>query len=146
MPNKGIRIAGVILLLLCLVAVRFFENQLFYDPLIKYFHLVKASFPSVNEPKLYIHVFFRYMINLLLTVLIIKLIFWKQAYIKFTIIVGIILFIITLPLYAYQLHQEFNFGQMIFFYTRRFLIQPMLLIILVPCFYYQEITNKKATK
>lgn len=146
MPNKWVRIAGIILLLLGLVAVRFFEDQLFYDPLIKYFHLVKASFPSVDETKLYVHVFFRFILNLLLTVLLIKLLFWKQAYVKFTIIVGVIVFILTLPLYAYQLQHEFNFGQMIFFYTRRFLIQPMLLIILVPCFYYQEILNKKATK
>ena len=144
MPNKYIRIFLVILLILLLVSVRFFEEALFYDPLTKYFNYYKARFPDFNETKLYSNIFLRYMINLLLTVLIVKVIFWKQKYVKFTIVVGIIGLIILLPLYAYQLQKHLIWGDMIFFYVRRFLIQPMFLIILIPCFYYQEIVNKKA--
>lgn len=144
MPNKYIRILLAILLIVALVAVRYFEEKIFYDPLTRYFYYFKAKFPSFNETKLYSHIFLRYMINLLLTVLIIKVIFWKQKYVKFTIVVGIIGLIILLPLYAYQLQKHLIWGDMIFFYVRRFLIQPMFLIILIPCFYYQEIINKKA--
>lgn len=144
MPNKYLRFGIVIILILCLIAVRKYEENLFYDPLTRYFYYFKSNFPAFNEMKLYTNIFFRYMLNLLLSVLVIKMIFWKPNYIRFTIVTGIILFIILLPLYAFQLSNKLIWGDMIFFYTRRFLIQPMFLIILVPCFYYQEIKNKKA--
>ncbi len=144
MPNKYIRILLAIVLIIGLIAVRFFEDRIFYDPLIHYFKYFKARFPQLNETKLYSHIFLRYMLNLLFTVLLIKVIFWKQQYVKFTIIIGVLGLAILLPLYAYQLHNHLIWGDMIFFYVRRFLIQPMFLIILVPCFYYQEIKNKKA--
>ncbi|QTV06293.1 exosortase F system-associated membrane protein [Faecalibacter bovis] len=146
MPNKFLRYAIAVILIFGLIAVRFFETKLFYDPLLEYFKNSKhSSLPQIDLMKLYTHVFFRFMINLFLTVLIIKMLFWKQSYVKFTIIVGIIGFVILLPIYAYMLKNNFNFGEMIFFYVRRFLIQPMFMIILIPCFYYQEIRNKKAT-
>ncbi|MBS7333602.1 MAG: exosortase F system-associated protein [Weeksellaceae bacterium] len=146
MPNKFLRYAIAVILIFGLIAVRFFETKLFYDPLLEYFKNSKhSSLPQIDLMKLYTHVFFRFIINLFLTVLIIKMLFWKQSYVKFTIIVGIIGFVILLPIYAYMLKNNFNFGEMIFFYVRRFLIQPMFMIILIPCFYYQEIRNKKAT-
>lgn len=146
MPNKFLRYAIAGLLVFGLIAVRMFETKLFYDPLLSFFkNSNHSNLPPIDLMKLYIHVFFRYMINLFLTVMIVKMLFWKQSYVKFTIIVGVIGFIILLPIYAYMLNNNFNFGEMIFFYVRRFLIQPMFMIILIPCFYYQEIRNKKAT-
>lgn len=133
--------------LLGLVAVRKFETVLFYDPLLQFFkNAWHHQLPQMDLMKLYVHVFFRYMLNLLLTVLIVKVMFNNQAYVKFTIIVGLLGFLLLLPLYAYMINHQLNFGEMIFFYVRRFLIQPMFLIILIPCFYYQEMRNKKATQ
>lgn len=127
-----------------MVAVRFLEHKLFYDPLIIYFkNSNHSTLPTMDMARLYVNVFLRYMLNLLLTVLIVKVLFWNKSYVKFTIVVGIIGFIILLPLYAYQLNHNLIWNEMIFFYVRRFLIQPMFLIILIPCFYYQEIKNKK---
>ena len=147
MPNKYLRYLIAIALVFGLVMVRVFEQKLFYDPLLDYFkNSNRSHLPAIDEIKLYSYVFFRFMINLLLTALIVKVLFWKQMYVKFTIILGILGFIILLPLYAYMLNHNLNFGEMIFFYIRRFLIQPMFLILLVPCFYYQEIRNKKATE
>ena len=147
MPNKFLRYAIVFILLIGLISVRFFETDLFYDPLLSFFKkLNHRALPEMDLMKLYTHVFFRYMINLFLTVLIVKFLFWNQSYVKFTIIVGIIGFIILLPIYAYMINHNLNFGDMIFFYIRRFLIQPMFLIILIPCYYYQEIRNKKAAQ
>ena len=146
MPNY-LRYSIAALLVFGLVLVRVFEQHLFYDPLLSYFKNAQHdTLPAMDEMKLYSHVFFRYMINLLLTAFIIKVMFWEQMYVKLTIILGIVGFVILLPIYAYMLRHQFNFGEMIFFYIRRFLIQPMFLILLVPCFYYQEIRNKKATE
>lgn len=147
MPNKYLRYAIAVLLIFGLIAVRMFETKLFYDPLLDFFkNSSRNTLPQMDLMKLYTHVFFRYMINLFLTVLIVKMLFWKQSYVKFTIIIGIIGFVILLPAYAYMLSNNFNLGEMIFFYIRRFLIQPMFMIILIPCYYYQEIRNKKATQ
>lgn len=147
MQHKYVRYILAAAVAVAIIAVRFLEQDLFYDPLLDYFkHANRGILPPIDSIKLNMHVFLRYMINLLLTVLMIKLIFWKQTYVKFTIICGCVGLVILLPLYAYMLSKNLEFGEMIFFYVRRFLIQPMFLIILIPCFYYQEVQNKKATE
>ena len=144
MPNKYLRYAIAVLLVFGLILVRKFEDVLFYDPFIKYFHFVGHSkFLEIDLPKLTASLMVRYLINTLLTVLIIWFIFWKKSYVKFSIIIMIIGLIILLPIYNYLISTQFSSGEMVFFYVRRFLIQPMFLLILVPCFYYQEIQHKK---
>lgn len=147
MPNKYLRYSIAFVLIVGLVLIRAFEEKLFYDPLLSYFHDTKrTTLPQLDTLNLYINVMFRFLLNLLLTVFIVKMIFWKQSYVKFTIIIGILTLVILLPFYGYMVNNNLNFGETIFFYVRRFLIQPMLLIILIPCFYYQEIQHKKATQ
>ena len=144
MTNKYIRYAIAIVLVFGLILVRKYEDLLFYDPFINYFHEVgEKYFPEVNLGKLAASVMLRYLINTLLTVFIVWFIFWKKTYVKFSIIILILGLIILLPIYIYMIKTEFSSGELVFFYIRRFLIQPMFLLILVPCFYYQEIQHKK---
>ncbi|MFV0145247.1 exosortase F system-associated protein [Empedobacter falsenii] len=147
MPNKYLRYGIAALLVFGLVLVRKFEDTLFYDPFIQYFHLVGYSkFPDLDMAQLNASLMFRYLINTLLTVLIVWFIFWKKNYVKFSIIIMIIGLIVLLPIYNYLISTQFSSGEMVFFYARRFLIQPMFLLILIPCFYYQEIQHKKAVE
>lgn len=147
MPNKYLRYAIAVLLVFGLILVRKFEDVLFYDPFLKYFHFVGHSkFPEIDLPKLSASLTVRYLINTLLTVLIIWFIFWKKIYVKFSIIIMIIGLIVLLPIYNYLISTQFSSGEMVFFYVRRFLIQPMFLLILIPCFYYQEIQHKKTVE
>jgi exosortase F-associated protein len=144
MTNKYIRYAIAIVLVFGLILVRKYEDLLFYDPFINYFHEVgEKYFPEVNLGKLAASVMLRYLINTLLTVFIVWFIFWKKTYVRFSIIILILVLIILLPIYIYMIKTEFSSGELVFFYIRRFLIQPMFLLILVPCFYYQEIQHKK---
>lgn len=144
MPNKYIRYAIAILLILGLILVRKFEDVIFYDPFTDYFRLLgRPNFPDVDIAKFNASTMLRYAINTLLTVLIIWFIFWNRSYVKFSILVLIIALIILLPIYNYLISTQFSSGEMIFFYVRRFLIQPMFVLILIPCFYYQEIQYKK---
>ena len=144
MPNKYLRYGIAALFVFGLVMVRKFEDILFYDPFIKYFHLVgHTKFPEIDMAQLNASVMVRYLINTLLTVLIVRFIFWKKSYVKFSIFILIIGLIGLLPIYNYLISTQFSSGEMIFFYVRRFLIQPMFLLILIPCFYYQEIQHKK---
>lgn len=143
MPNKYIRYTIALLLIIGLILVRRFENILFYDPFIKYFAFSGKYFPELDLAKFNASTTLRFAINTLLTVLIIWFIFWKRNYVRFSILVIIIGFVFLLPLYNYLISTKFSSGEMIFFYVRRFLIQPMFVLILIPCFYYQEIQNKK---
>lgn len=144
MPNKYLRFGVTVLLIFGLILVRKFENTLFYDPFISYFQGFNfKKFPAINFTELNISIIFRYLINSILTILIVTFLFWKKIYIKFTVIVLILALIILLPIYNYQITTKLSSGQLIFFYIRRFLIQPMFFLILIPCFYYQEIQNKK---
>ncbi|WP_291119305.1 exosortase F system-associated membrane protein [Empedobacter sp. UBA7248] len=147
MPNKYLRYAIAILLVFGLILVRKFEDVLFYDPFLQYFHRIGHSkFPEIDLAKLNASLMVRYLINTLLTVLIVWFIFWKKSYVKFSIIIMIIGLIILLPIYNYLISTQFSSGEMVFFYVRRFLIQPMFLLILVPCFYYQEMQHKKTVE
>ena len=144
MPNKYLRYGIAICLVFGLILVRKYENDIFYDPFIDYFHhFGRKLFPTFDLGKLNASIMLRYLINTLISVLIIWFIFWNKKYVKFSIIVLIVALIILLPIYNYLISTKFSSGELVFFYIRRFLIQPMFLLILVPCFYYQEIQHKE---
>ncbi len=147
MPNRFLRYTGAILLIFGLILVRKFEDTLFYDPFLDYFHRIgHPHFPEIDFLNLNLSIIFRYFINSILTVLIILLVFWKKSYVKFSIFILAIGLLLLLPIYNYLISTKFSSGEMVFFYIRRFLIQPMFLLILVPCFYYQEMQHKKTVE
>jgi len=144
MPNKYIRYTIAFLLIIGLILVRKYEDSLFYDPFINYFRsLGHFTFPEIDIAKFNASTMLRFAINTLLTVLIIWFIYWNRNYVRFSILVLIVSFIILLPLYNYLISTKFSSGELIFFYVRRFLIQPIFVLILIPCFYYQELQHKK---
>ncbi len=137
------RIVLLLFLLLILVAIRSFESELFYDPFIVFF---KAEFqgntlPEFNSFKLYLNLFFRYTLNSILTVTFLFVLFQNKAIIKTTTILLLFFFVVLIGLF-YLCLTVFN-DYLILFYVRRFLIQPLFLIIFVPAFYYQKLTNSK---
>lgn len=126
MPNKYLRYTIAILLIFGLILVRKYEDILFYDPFLIYFQKEDYSkFPPINFSELNISILCRYFINSVLTLLIIGILFWKKMYLKFSVIVLLITLIILLPIYNYQIITKLSSGQLVFFYIRRFLIQPM---------------------
>ena len=54
-------------------------------------------------------------------------------------IMGIV-FAITLPIYLYCIHTKFEIGYLFSFYMRRFVIQPLILLVIIPLFYYRKKT------
>lgn len=133
-----IRWLGVVLLVFALVLVRKFEVYLFFDPVLEYFHgdFSKKSFPEFSFYKHSISMVFRYLINTIISLLILYLIFSDLKLIKLATVLYLILFIIIFPLYLYFLNIGFSTATTAGFYVRRFLIQPVLLLILVPAFWY----------
>lgn len=129
----------VILGIFGLISVRIFEDTLFYDPFLKYFHLPSNSpLPSFIWGKLIIHHCFRFFLNFIFSLTIVHFIFKRKDWTIQAGIMMILVFAITLPLYLYCLHTEFKVGYLFSFYTRRFVIQPLIVLLIIPMYYYRK--------
>lgn len=137
MQKKHNKIAGVIVLLVLLVLVRLFEEHLFYDPLIAFFKSDSKTLPEYNPLRLYAGLAFRYWLNTLLSVGIISLLFTDKNTVKLAALLYMGLFILLMMAF-YVVTISGNTNLLVLFYIRRFLIQPLFLILFVPAFYYQK--------
>ncbi|NCT17079.1 MAG: exosortase F system-associated protein [Flavobacteriaceae bacterium CG_4_8_14_3_um_filter_34_10] len=147
-PNskyKVIRIICVLFLIMLLVLERLFETELFYDPLIPFFkqdYLLKKV-PQVNVTLLLLNTVFRYALNMLISLAILYVIFKDKDVIKFSFFLFVLALVILLPWMAYLVlnaSPESNYN--LLFYVRRFLIQPIFILFLLPAFYYHKLTIK----
>lgn len=136
---RWLRYIAIGLLALLLVLVRAFEEQLFYDPFIKYFKAdyLNASPPSFDAFKLVLHHLFRFGLNTMLSIAILKLFFVKQSIVKPAFILFTLAFLLLMPIYLFALKHWLENNYLPVFYLRRFLIQPLLLFVFLFAFYYQ---------
>ncbi len=127
-----------------LIAVRIVEGELFYDPFQKFFHLANkhAPFPSFDWLSLILNYLFRFALNLLLSAAVVHLIFNNKQWTLQAIILMLIVFAITFPIYLYCIQTKFEIGYLFSFYMRRFVIQPLILLLIIPLFYYRKHLQK----
>lgn len=130
-------IAGIVLLLILLVLVRVFEEQLFYDPLLPFFKRQNNILPEYNSIKLFFGLFFRYAINSVLSLAIIYLAFKDSAITRLSTILYAGFFIVLIAALFIALKAD-DPNLLLIFYIRRFIIQPLFLILFLPAFYYQK--------
>lgn len=138
------RVLGVLALVALLVMVRALEETLFYDPLLDYYKrdFTALPWPEMDLAKLGIGLTFRYAVNALLSVGIIFLIFKNQSLVRFTALLYVLFFVVLLAAFFASM-VFFPDDKMQLFYIRRFLIQPILLLLFVPAFYFQQRTSVK---
>ncbi|MDN4012475.1 exosortase F system-associated protein [Chryseobacterium gambrini] len=123
-----------------LISVRILEDKIFYDPFLNYFHEANKNlpFPDFEWVKLIPGYIFRFILNLLFSCIVIH--FWfrnKQWTIQGAVLITII-FAITFPIYLYCIYDRFEIGYLFSFYMRRFVIQPLTLLLIIPMFYYRK--------
>lgn len=130
----------IFLLVLILVATRFFEEKLFYDPLLSFFKedFVNANFPKFDSIQHLWSIAFRFWLNSVVSLGILYLIFSKKSLIKLSFLMYFFVFLVCLSLYYHFIVTEFQWGFTAGFYIRRILIQPILLLLLIPAFWYTE--------
>lgn len=123
-----------------LISVRMLEDQLFYDPFLDYFHEANknAKFPHFEWGKLILNHLFRFFLNLMLSALIIHFIFKNKQWTIQAIVLMLLVFVFTFSLYLYCISTEFEIGYLFSFYMRRFVIQPIILLLIIPLFYYRK--------
>jgi len=128
-----------------LVFVRAFENVLFYDPFLHYFKtdFVKWPLPEIDNLKLLAGLFYRYTLNTFFSLGIIYIAFKDLELTKFSAILYALFFGILIVLFFAVLIFSGEENKMALFYIRRFLIQPIFLLLFLPAFYYQKIVSKK---
>lgn len=143
--KSNLRYVIVFLLVVLLIAIRFFENQLFYDPFISFFKADyhHAAKPQYNVLGLFTSLFFRFFLNSIISVAILYFLFNSLKTVKFIFGLYQVLFLVLIV--AFYVFLEFWFVDwQIVFYIRRFLIQPLFLLLFVPAIFFQEMSiNQK---
>lgn len=131
---------GIFISFIALVLIRGFENELFYDPFIGYFKndYLNVALPEFENLKLLISMTFRFLLNTVFSLLIIYFLFNDNTLTKFAAILYALLFVVLLLFFFVLLHFFNESNNFILFYVRRFLIQPLFLVVFVPAFYYQK--------
>ena len=138
--KKRVKIPIIVFLFGLLVLVRAFGADIFYDPFIDYFKgaYLDQPIPNYNTLKLWLHIILRYLINGLISLVIIYIAFEKKGLVRFSIKFYTASFIVLGIFYFALLQFEMINGHLFTFYVRRFLIHPVFVLILLPAFYYQK--------
>jgi exosortase F-associated protein len=136
----------VLLLLGCafgIVFIRLFEDQLFYDPFLQFFKqdFKNKTLPNFEGVKLFFGILFRYSLNSIFSLAILYILFKQIELVRFATKLYIVFFTVLVFTFFGLLYFSEQSDFLILFYIRRFLIQPLFLILFIPAFYYQQISK-----
>ncbi|NND63252.1 MAG: exosortase F system-associated protein, partial [Flavobacteriaceae bacterium] len=120
--------------------IRGFESSLFYDPLIQFFKVDHSteSLPSIELWTYLANISFRFWLNTAISLLVLWIIFRKKEVIKVSVILYTTVFVLLMIALTVLLQSDRMGGHLGLFYVRRFLIQPLFLLLLIPAFYFQK--------
>jgi len=139
-----LKIIITIIIVISFGIIRAFENQLFYDPFLVYFEsdFKSKPFPEVDLLKLFGGLLFRYFLNTILSLLLIYSLFKDLEMMKFSAFLYAFFLVLLFGLFFIIL-KFYSEGSWILFYVRRFIIQPIFVLLFIPAFYYQQQNLKK---
>ena len=141
--NKS-KIVWSLFLIVLLVLIRVFEDTLFYDPFLNYFkdEYAHLPFPQINIFKLFFSLGMRFYLNSVISLLLLYVIFKDKQIVKFSALLFMILGSILMISFVFVLTFFAEESKMTLFYIRRFLIQPIFILLFIPGFYYQKKIKK----
>ena len=127
-------------LIVLLVLVRAFENELFYDPYLSFFQndYLYIDSPRQEIFKLTLFTTLRFLLNTTISLAILYVFYKDLTIVKFSVLVYGFSYCILILLFLYFVTNPKQEDYVTFFNIRRFLIQPLLLILLLPAFYYHR--------
>ena len=138
-------VAAIVGLIVFLIGVRFFQHSIFYDPLDPYFHgnFQAQPIPEMNIFKLFLSNSLRYLLNGVFSIGILWMLFKSSSYIKASLWVYLFALVLLNAVFLLMLQWEIPIAKMALFYSRRFIIHPLLLFVLVAGgFYLHNKTSK----
>ena len=138
--NHKVRFVLALLFVVALVVIRAYEDVLFYDPFLDYFKsdYYNLPIPKIENIQLFFGLLFRYFLNTAFSLAIMYVLFKDFDAVKFASFLYIVFFVILVAAFFYILFNNGETNKMGIFYVRRFLIQPIFLLLFLPAFYYQK--------
>ena len=126
-----------------LVLIRVFENELFYDPYLIFFQndYLYIDSPRREVFKLSAFTSLRYWLNTIISLGILFVVFKDKSMVKFSTIIYLFSFLVLILIYLYFVVNPKQEHYYLFFNMRRFLIQPIILLVLLPAFYYYKLKH-----
>ena len=142
LQNKA-KIGLSLFLILLLILIRAFEDTLFYDPFLNYFKTEYAHLPlpRINIFKVFFGLGFRFYLNSVISLFLLYVIFKDTKIIKFSMLLYMILGSILMISFLFVLNFFGEENKMILFYIRRFIIQPIFIMLFIPAFCYQKMSK-----
>ena len=139
--SKSVTYILIFVLFTLLVLIRFFEDYLFYDPYLQFF---ENDYLYIDNPrrevfKLTVFTSLRYDLNSIISIGIIYLFFKEKAMVKLSLIIYVVAYVFLLAAFLYFVINPRQEDYYLFFNVRRFFIQPLILIVLLPAFYYHKL-------
>ena len=130
--------------ILGLISVRFLEDKIFYDPFLEFF---KADYKVAQVPdfiwgKLILSHFFRFALNLIFSAIVVHFIFLNKKWTIQAVFLMAVAFLFFFPIYLWCLYSKMEIGYLFTFSVRRFVIQPIILLLIIPIFYYRKKLGK----
>ena len=138
--NNKLKAVLIIVLITLLLLIRAFEAKLFYDPFLDYFlnGYLTLPFPEFDGLQLFFGMTFRYFLNTMISLGIINVIFKDKNILKFVSLLYLLFFVILLVAFFTILLFFDEKSNFILFYVRRFLIQPLFLLLFIPALLFQK--------
>lgn len=128
-----------------LALVRLYEYRFFYDPFMYFFEKAFQSGQTIDYSfEMFFNVFLRFLVNTFISLLILWVAFRNWGIIKFASLIYAGFFIVLFPLFVYLMHHVQPEDYLAAFYVRRFLAHPLLILILLPAFYYYRLQRSVA--
>ncbi|MBF6640547.1 exosortase F system-associated protein [Flavobacterium sp. J49] len=143
LKNKS-KVFWSLLLIGLLIGIRLFEDQLFYDPFLAYFksEYAHAKLPHFNVFKLFFSLGIRFYLNSVISLFLLYVIFKDTKIVKFSMLLYMVLGSILMISFIFVLTFFGEENKMTLFYLRRFIIQPIFILLFIPAFYYQKQVKK----
>lgn len=137
------RFIGLFVLFILLVLIRHFEDILFYDPYLDFF---KNDYLYIDSPrretfKLVLNTSLRFVLNSVISLGILYVVFISKSIVRFSLLIYFFGYLFLLAAFLYFVINPRQEDYYLFFNIRRFLIQPIILMVLLPAFYYHKLTN-----
>jgi len=136
--HNAVKFILVGILVLLLVLIRAFEDVLFYDPYLTFFEndYLYVDSPRREVAKLVLFTSLRFILNTVISLAILYVVFKDKSIIKFSLLLYSVAYVLLLIPFLYFVINPIQEDYYLFFNIRRFLIQPIGLILLLPAFYY----------
>jgi exosortase F-associated protein len=143
MPKSNINCLLLGLSALGLVGLRYVADRFLYDPFAQFFQPdLPLPMPEYDVWRLFWSINLRFLGNASLSLLLIYSLFKRSDWLKIALILLLLQHVLCLAAYLYFAHHHFQIGLHPSYYVRRFLLQPLMLLVLLAIFYYQQHADK----